>query len=199
MDDFPIANRTIIRRLQLPSLMAVTGQEDDEQAFCNRFEQVLAQGIRMVQLRAPFLSADEFRARAHRCAHLCRIYNAKLLLNAEPELVTETEAAGFHASSARLMQLQARPVSENHFFSASCHNLEQLQQAERLGVDFVLLSPVLETASHPEATPLGWERFKSLAGAVSVPCYALGGVRPADLGQCRASGGIGIAAVGAFW
>jgi len=199
MDEFPVANRAIIRRLQLPDMIAITGDCEDAVAFFSRFEQVLAQGIRMVQLRAADLSENEFRIRALRCVELCRVYNARLLLNAEPELVTEVDAAGFHASSDRLMALMQRPVDERSYFSASCHDLAELQHAEKLGADFVLVSPVLATGSHPEALPLGWEQFKELAAAVSVPCYALGGLSPLDVPVSRINGGVGIAAISAFW
>jgi 8-oxo-dGTP diphosphatase len=199
MDEFPVANRAIIRRLQLPEMIAITGDCEDAETFFSRFEQVLAQGINMVQLRAPALSEYEFRIRAQRCVELCQVYNARLLLNAEPELVAEVDAAGFHASSDRLMALTQRPVDERSYFSASCHDLEQLHHAEKLGADFVFLSPVLATGSHPKALPLGWEQFKKLAAAVAVPCYALGGLSPLDVSVSRINGGAGIAAISAFW
>jgi len=198
-EDFPIANRAIIRRLQLPDMIAVTGDGEDAEAFFSRFEQVLAQGIGMVQLRAPALSENDFRKRALRCSELCQVYNARLLLNAEPELVAEVDAAGFHASSHRLMALKQRPVDQSSYFSASCHNLAQLLHAEKLGADFVLISPVLATGSHPGAVPLGWKQFKELTAAVAVPCYALGGVSPLDVVVSKANGGAGIAAISAFW
>ena len=199
MQDFPAANRPIIRRLQLPDMIAITAQESDDQIFSQRFEQILAQGVNMIQLRAPELSTDEYRMRALRCAELCRIYNGRLLLNAEPELVAETGADGFHANSQRLMNLRTRPVAEDIFFSASCHNKEQLLHAENIGVDFALVSPVLATHSHPDSPELGWNAFAALAKSVDTACYALGGMNEDHLQQAKSHGGIGFAAISAFW
>ena len=73
------------------------------------------------------------------------------------------------------------------------------EQAERIGVDFAVLSPVLATASHPEAEPLGWQRFQALVEKVNIPVYALGGMSPRMVGQARECGGQGIAAIRGLW
>ena len=82
--------------------------------------------------------------------------------------------------------------------SAACHTSEELLHAEAVGVDFVMLSPVLKTTTHPEATPLGWERFGQLAGTVRLPVFAMGGIRPENLERARSAGAHGIAAINAL-
>ncbi len=82
--------------------------------------------------------------------------------------------------------------------AASCHNLQQLQQAERSGVDFVVLSPVLATPSHPDATVLGWSHFGRLVAQTNLPVFALGGMRPTDVAEAKRYGAQGIAAIRGF-
>jgi 8-oxo-dGTP diphosphatase len=82
---------------------------------------------------------------------------------------------------------------------ASCHDLHELQQAQRLGLDYVLLSPVLPTPSHPDAVPLGWQRFTQWVEQVNLPVYALGGVGLESLDLAKQYGAQGIAAIRAFW
>jgi 8-oxo-dGTP diphosphatase len=83
--------------------------------------------------------------------------------------------------------------------SASCHNEKDLQQAEKLGVDFCVLSPVLPTRSHPDATPLGWTVFKDLVEKVNVPVYALGGMSPEQEAKALESGAQGVAGIRGLW
>jgi len=83
--------------------------------------------------------------------------------------------------------------------SASCHNEIDLQQAEKLGVDFCVLSPVLPTRSHPDATPLGWTVFKDLVKKVNVPVYALGGMSPEQEAKALESGAQGVAGIRGLW
>jgi thiamine-phosphate pyrophosphorylase len=60
--------------------------------------------------------------------------------------------------------------------SASAHKLPELLAAERRGAQFVFLSPVSATRSHPEARPLGRTRFQLLARQTKLPVIALGGM-----------------------
>ena len=93
----------------------------------------------------------------------------------------------------------SRKVDVGQTVAASCHSAEELAQAERLGLDFVVLGPVRATESHPEATPLGWERFAALRESVSLPIYALGGMKPADQVTARRHGGQGVAGIRGLW
>jgi thiamine-phosphate pyrophosphorylase len=60
--------------------------------------------------------------------------------------------------------------------SAPAHDLAGLRAAERSGVDFVFLSLVYPTRSHPGAPALGPRRFDALARATRLPVIALGGM-----------------------
>lgn len=200
---FPAANRAIVRRLQLPPTLAITGRSADEDEFRLRFHRVLDAAPGIIQLRDPDIAPSLLLQRARWCLPLCRERGIPLLVNAEPALLDAQLADGIHLNSARLLA-QETPLADfpNHrglLVSASCHDAEQLAHAQRVGVDFVLLSPVLPTASHPGAAGLGWNRFQQLAVQVGLPVYALGGVGPADLDIARAHGAAGIAALSAYW
>ncbi|WP_407275720.1 thiamine phosphate synthase [Halothiobacillus sp. DCM-1] len=123
-------------------------------------------------------------------------------LNADWALVDRLGARAIHLNHTRLMagtraQVAAFQAAGGRV-SAACHDAVSLRRAEALGVDAVLLSPVLPTSSHPGAPVLGWAGFAQLARSARPPVYALGGVTPADLPTARAHGGYGVAGIGAF-
>ena len=62
-----------------------------------------------------------------------------------------------------------------------------------------LLGPVRATESHPGARPLGWERFSQLREGVSLPIYAIGGMKPGDVATVRRHGGQGVAGIRHLW
>jgi 8-oxo-dGTP diphosphatase len=56
------------------------------------------------------------------------------------------------------------------------------------GMDYVVLGPVAETATHPGAPPLGWKAVAALIEGYPLPVYLIGGLGPGDLGAARAVG-----------
>lgn len=63
--------------------------------------------------------------------------------------------------------------------TAPAHNLAEIRAAEAAGAALIFLSPVFATRSHPDAKPLGPERFAALAARARVPVVALGGMNEA--------------------
>jgi 8-oxo-dGTP diphosphatase len=199
--DFPAADRPVISALRLPERYLITGAEpSDTDAFLARLEQVLQRtGLRIVQLRAPQLTAPAYASLAHRCAALCSRAQAKLILNCAPEVAAALPGDGLHLTEARLMALKQRPRIDKPLIGASCHEASSLAKAATLGLDYALLSPVHRTATHPDARPLGWDAFAALVDPVSLPVYALGGVDEHDLDTAILRGAQGIAGIRGYW
>lgn len=119
-----------------------------------------------------------------------------LLIAGDTELARDIDADGLHLPEYML----ASPPNLAAFglISAACHNRRALLRAERLGVDFALVSPVFETDSHPGAGCLGIHRFARLIKGVKVPIAALGGIKASNAARLRPLNLMGIAAVSAF-
>ncbi|MCP4994721.1 MAG: Nudix family hydrolase [Gammaproteobacteria bacterium] len=196
----PEADRPIVSALSLPDLYLITGGDpSNREQFLGRLERSLERGVKLVQFRAPDLPEGEYLELAASCVTRCHRHNARILLNADPGRVGQVGADGVHINSLRLQSLNRRPLERGKLVAASCHNLLELQKAVALGLDFALLSPVLPTASHPEAVPLGWPSFQQQVSEVNLPVYALGGMSPKALEQARENGGQGIAAIRGLW
>jgi len=197
---FPEANDPIVRAVQLPDRYLITPDPDgNNESFLGQLEHCLGNGIRLVQLRAKSLSQDDYIDLASKAKSLCAVHGAKLILNSDPALVSVVGADGVNLTGDRLVALRDRPLPANKWVSASCHTVEDLNQAEKIHVDFAMLSPVQATKSHPDARPIGWQHFQSLCEHAPFPVYALGGVGPNDLEQSFSCGAQGIAAIRALW
>lgn len=197
---FPEANLPIITAALLPSLYLITDEPGSSAIpLSQRVACAVTAGARLVQLRAKSLVDAEYRALVRELLPVCRAQNAPLLLNAEPRVVVELDADGVHLSSSRLLALRERPLPKNKWVAASVHNIDELQHAQRIEVDFVVASPVLPTASHPGASVLGWDGLRELTEAAHVPVYALGGMRAQHVQTAWQHGAQGIAAISAVW
>ena len=184
----------------------ITGRESSLVLFEQKLQAALDRGVKLVQLRlsrAQWLEAGYLRL----ALSLCDEAGAKIQLNraladfnAELENIDlGTEGAGLHLSAARLMALTERPVDSNVCLGASCHNLAELQRAQTVGVDYVLLSAVLSTDSHPEVQPLGWAQFAQWVVGSKMLVFALGGMTPELLEKAKAHGAQGVAGISAWW
>jgi len=189
------ANGPVLRALSLPDEYAITRVGEMGDAFFVRLEARLQDGLKLVQVREKNLARDAAKAVARRVIGLARPHGARVLVNADAELAREVGADGVHLTAAQLDG--ARP--DVPWCGASCHSAEELRKAEGLGADFAVLGPVRATPSHPDAAPLGWERFRDIAAGAAIPVYALGGVVPRDLEQAKAAGAHGLAMVRGAW
>lgn len=197
---FPAANRPITTAARLPDFYGILDSDSpDPGVLAGRLERLAERGLRLIQMRAKGLRPlHRYVAFAKEALASCRARGITLLLNADPFLVEDLGAEGVHLTAARLMALSARPLRATQWVAASCHDFAELEQAERIGVDFAVLSPVMRTATHHEVHPLGWGQFAGLVDRVNVPVYALGGLDVGDLARARRCGGQGIAAIRGF-
>lgn len=192
------ANAPILRALELPSLYAISNvAELGVEEFMRRLEGALHNGLRLIQLREKNLPRAEMRALSLRVLELAHAHGAQVLINGDVGLAQEIGAGGVHLTSTQLAVLRERPVLP--WCAASCHNAEELRRAEKLGLDFAVLGPVLPTQSHPGAAHLGWEAFGRIAAGSSIPVYALGGLCRDDMKTAWRHGAHGVALLRHAW
>jgi 8-oxo-dGTP diphosphatase len=197
--DFPPADVPIIRLLNLPREIAITPPLGNESQLPGLIAAYVAQRVQVIQFRQHQLDPASYRQWFELANDICTGHGVKLIFNYDPKIyATLAKQAAFHASSVRLMELNARPVAEDLLFSASCHNQHELLHAERLNADFALLSPVKPTDKYPPGHCLDWAGFEELAGQVSLPVYALGGMRRSDIDTACQHGARGIAGIRCF-
>jgi 8-oxo-dGTP diphosphatase len=77
----------------------------------------------------------------------CRNVGALVLVNSDEGLARSSGADGLHLTSMQLLRSSRRP--DLPWCGASCHDERELAQAAALGLDYVVLGPVLKTPSHP--------------------------------------------------
>lgn len=192
------ANTPVLRALSLPNVYAITNATA---LGCNEFmlrlERALNSGLKLLQVREKAMKRDELEKFSRQVVRLAHQYGARVLINGDIRLVEQAGADGVHYTAAQLLECAVRPCVD--WCSVSCHSEAELQQAEALGFDTALLSPVLPTSSHPGAPHLGWEKFATLTAYTGLPVYALGGLSILDMEVARQHGAQGIALLSQAW
>lgn len=197
---FPKANDAIIAALKLPSLYLITPDLDNyDEYFLQRLEGFLQAGVSLLQFRSKRIGQEKLNGIFKDLINLCDLYSCKLLFNGTPDASIKINSHGVHLSSNLLRQLTKRPLPEDKWVAASCHNKAELEKARAIGCDFVVLSPVNVTSSHPGTIPMGWKNFAELVKGASFPVYALGGMKADDLVRVKKLGGQGLSMISGIW
>ena len=197
--DMPAPDRPVVAALLQPDHCLVTpAPGDDDAAWLAALDGALKAGVRRVQFRMPGVGRARRRHLLANAALRCDAAGAQLLVNGDLDLACEL-GLGLHLRAAQLREHTRRPVSADVPLSASCHDGEELQLADALGCDFVLIGPVRPTPTHPDHGGIGWARFEALRERTALPIYAIGGMAPEDIAEARAHGGQGIAAIRGLW
>lgn len=199
----PPADRPVVAALLQPDRYLVTPVPVDDRAWLDALAKGLERGVQRVQLRAPGLEPARWARLAEQAVRLCREAGAEVLLNDDAPLALRL-GVGVHLRSSQLhapgMDAILRPLNDaGQPIAASCHSVDELARAEDLGCTFVVLGPVLRTATHPEAPGIGWDAFAAMRERVSLPIYAIGGLTVGDVSAARAHGAQGIAAIRGLW
>ena len=185
------ANGPVLAALALPLEYAITDAKAlGLVAQLERVEARVQGGLRLIQVR----DKDNWERSQliYGVKSIASQYGARVLVNGGPP------ADGIHYSADALMKLRARP-REAGLVAASCHTVQELGHAMAIGLDFVVLGPVKATATHPDASLLGWDGFRRIAESASIPVYAIGGLRMEDMDRARAAGAHGLAMIRGSW
>ena len=168
---------------------------ENNQTMLDVLEQALIGGVDTIVLREKALDSAKLLALASKLRLLTVRYHARLMIHSQADIAKAVDADGVHVDSASIPEIrQIKTWLDNDMLvSASCHNIGELEQAQLQGADFVFLSPVFPTQSHPGAPALGAVKFLQLSSQVNIPVIALGGI---DVKNKKLLHGAGVATMG---
>lgn len=192
--NFPKANDAIIDRLNWKHLIKISSDFNDIQCLDEK-------SYLYLRFDADLENADKAQQIATINA-LNDLQLNQLIVNIDvwKKLVPKVQQAisAIHYKHSQLMQLQQSDLILGKRSLAACHDALSLKQAQFLGFDAAILSPVLKTATHLDASYLGWSEFEQLSKLTDLPIFALGGLKPSDLPEARSKGAYGVAGISQF-
>jgi thiamine-phosphate pyrophosphorylase len=162
-------------------------------------QQALDGGVKAIQLREKDLGGRELFFLAEAARKLTRRYHARLLINDRIDIALAVDADGVHLSTASIPIESARALlGRQRLLGASTHSLEEAEEAERNGADFVVFGPIYFTPSKaPYGSPQGSAALKKVVDKISLPIYAIGGIKPENIADTCRAGVCGVALISA--
>ena len=188
--------------LDVPRIHAVT---DDlilaHPEFTSRARGVMtALGPRgAVHLRARYLTAAQLYAIALALGDAQESTGCWLVVNERLDVALAAKTHAAQLTTRSLSVADARVVAGDLPLGASIHSALEALEAERDGADWIVAGHVYPTSSHAGTVGRGVELVAEVTAKTTIPCIAIGGVRPANVGALRDAGAWGVAAITGIW
>jgi thiamine-phosphate pyrophosphorylase len=163
-------------------------------------EQALEGGVKAVQLREKDLGGRDLFVLAEKFKRLCERYQAALFVNDRIDIALGVDADGVQLGSASMPVEAVRSlIGEGKQIGVSMHSLKEAKEAQQAGADFVLFGPVYFTPSKAAyGEPQGLARLKKIVEKISLPVYAIGGIKAVHIGELKKTGIQGVALISAI-
>jgi thiamine-phosphate diphosphorylase len=152
-----------------------------------------------VHLRARYLTAAQIYAIALALGDAQESTGCWLVVNERLDIALAARTHAAQLTTRSLTVADARLVAGELPLGASIHSAIEALAAQRDGADWVVAGHVFPTASHSGMPGRGAELVAAVSEKITLPCIAIGGVRPAHVEALRDAGAYGVAAITGIW
>ncbi len=171
-----------------------------EKSLYEQIEDALKGGVTIIQLREKNLDTDAFVQEAIKVKEICRRYSVPLIINDSVEVALKSGADGVHVGieDAPVNDIR-KAVPEGFIIGATAKTVEQAQNAEKYGADYLGVGAVFPSPTKKNAIRITKEQLKEIRSSVSIPTVAIGGITYENMTELSGSGVDGIAVVSAVF
>jgi thiamine-phosphate pyrophosphorylase len=162
--------------------------------------QALEGGVRAVQLREKDLPIRELLALARELRAMTREFGAQLFINDRVDVAVAVGADGVHLGQQSMPASAARKVlGDGMLIGVSTHSLDEARAAQAEGADFITFGPIFDTPSKAQyGSPVGAITIRDLKNEISIPVFAIGGIKSGNMLQVMSAGSDGVAMISAI-
>ncbi|MFT3994552.1 MAG: thiamine phosphate synthase [Dysgonomonas sp.] len=163
-------------------------------------EEAVKGGVTMVQLREKDCSSLEFYQEATALKRLLKPYKIPLIINDRLDIALASDAEGLHIGQSDLPFSIARQLlGENKIIGLSVECLKDAQEANKLDVDYIGISPVFSTPTKTDtAMAVGIEGVQKITCQSVHPAVGIGGINKNNAEDIIKAGAEGISVVSAI-
>lgn len=159
--------------------------------FLIRIEKIARAAPLGIVLREKDLPEEDYKKLARAVMEICNKYDTPCILH---NFVKVAEELDCHAVHLPLSILRTLSTEDKKFFTtlgASCHSAKDAMEAEKLGCSYITAGHVFDTDCKKGLPGRGLVFLKAVVNSVSVPVYAIGGIRPENGNEIRMAGAKG--------
>lgn len=177
-------------------LVCVTARKLCGDDFIKRIEKV-SRNCDLIILREKDLSPEEYFSLGEKILHACSNGRAAPVLHCFWEKALELHHDKIHLS---LRDFRENPQIREKFslVGVSVHSVEEAKEAQSLGADYITAGHIFETDCKKGLKGRGLEFLQNVAKSVSIPVYAIGGIKGVNMESVKNAGANGACIMSGF-
>ena len=158
-------------------------------------------GVRAVQLREKDLPLRDLLSLAQELKAITKEFGARLFINDRVDVAGAVNADGIHLGQKSMpVEAVRKVVGKDMLIGVSTHNREEAMAAEVGGADFITFGPIYKTPSKAKyGSPVGFDELRTVKCDISIPIFAIGGIKSGNLRQVIGAGARGVAVISAIF
>ena len=162
-------------------------------------EKAVAAGCRIIQYREKSISTKDMILEAEQIKALCGSESI-FLVNDRVDVALAVDADGVHIGQDDMPMATARELlGPDKIIGLTVHNVEEALEAERMGADYVGLSPIFNTSTKKDAGDgIGPESIRPVKDAIKIPIVAIGGINKQNSESVIIGGADSLVAISAI-
>ncbi|MBU4314199.1 MAG: thiamine phosphate synthase [Actinobacteria bacterium] len=187
-------------KLEDMDLYFITDSRLTRKTILEDVKSAIQAGVKIIQYREKGESTGDMIKEAKEIDELCKKNNVLFIINDRVDIVLAVDADGVHLGNKDMTYSIARKIlGSKKIIGLTVHNIREAVEAERIGADYIGVSPIFETKTKLDAgRPAGLKLIKDIKKAIKIPFVAIGGINENNLGSVIEAGARSIAAISAI-
>ena len=151
--------------------------------------QIIQAGVKVIQLRDKNPDKKALLKLAGEMQRLCTQNKVLFIVNDYLDIALAIEADGLHIGQEDIpVTVARRLMSIGMLLGVSAATLEEAQEAEKQGADYLGVGAIFPTKSKDEIRVVGLDRLTQIRSAISLPIAAIGGINAANIASIMTTG-----------
>jgi len=180
-------------------LYFITDRKLTKKTILDDVRAAIKAGVKVIQYRDKEAATKVMFEEAKKIKKECDNSNVLFLINDRIDICLAVNADGVHLGYEDIPYRAARRLLPNKIIGLTVHNLQEAIEAERLGADYIGISPIFETKTKLDAGPAaGLELIKQVKEKIKIPFVAIGGINQETLDNVLKAGAKSVAIISAL-
>ncbi len=169
------SNYSLLKTLNENNLYFITLEHEN---LLQKIRNMLEGGVKIVQFRFKKGTDSDNLKFAIKIREMCDNFGALFLINDRVDIAMACNADGVHLGQNDMDIKSARKIlGFSKIIGISASNEGDIKKAIQDGCDYLGIGPVFTTTTKKEKVALGIDNLRSLTKDISIPWFAIGGIK----------------------